>query len=630
MQKYYAFFLLLFSGTTFAQTMKYTADLAACKKDRVSVQLTCNHKGADTAFFSFPMTIPGTYAVLDYGRYISGLKAFDSAGKALKVKKKGNNTFTIVPGKDVAKIQYLVDDSWEEKNKKTKIFEPAGTGFEANKFFYINSGGLFGFFGTEWNVPFEITFQKPTNLKGFTTLKQTNEEAGQQQFLAKSYHELIDNPILFTSEKEQTLAIQDTKVSVASYYAVTDSSGYFVKLKIDSAMHAIDQYVGGKLPVNNYAFLNYVQDYRDIGELLMKGDLGPGDYIKIFRRLGGQGFGALEHGNSSSYFLPDFGKNSYTAMLYETAIHEFMHIYTPLSLHSQYIGDFNYIKPIMSKHLWLYEGVTEYSSVMISMQGKLATIEETLNKNLKTKIASSYSYPDSIPFTKMSANVFDKPYIDYYGQVYERGAIMAMLLDIEIMRLTNGSKTLKSVIFSLSNKYGSNRSFSEETFIDEFVAEVHPDLKRFFSLYVEGTTPLAIEEGFNVIGINYKKELKGIVPKDILSEEDNKVKANRNIVVNNTITVQKADKANYAGLMAGDKVNLDELASAYKNEDGTYISEGTMITLNVERKGKSVPLTFPAKFKEGVTKNVIEVNPNMTAEQEKLFYLWSTGKPTNR
>ncbi len=625
MQKYYAFFLLLFSGTTFAQTMKYTADLAACKKDQVSVQLICNHKGSDTAFFSFPMTIPGTYAVLDYGRYISGLKAFDSAGKALKVKKKGNNTFTIVPGKDVAKIQYLIDDSWEEKNKKTKIFEPAGTGFEANKFFYINSGGLFGFFGTEWNVPFEITFRKPTNLKGFTTLNQTKEEAGQQQFLAKSYHELIDNPILFTSEKEQTLAIQDTKVSVASYYAVTDSSGYFVKLKIDSAMHAIDQYVGGKLPVNNYAFLNYVQDYRDIGDLLMKGNLGPGDYIKIFRRIGGQGFGALEHGNSSSYFLPDFGRNSYTAMLYETAIHEFMHIYTPLSLHSQYIGDFNYIKPIMSKHLWLYEGVTEYSSVMISMQGKLATIEETLNKNLKTKIASSYSYPDSIPFTKMSANVFDKPYIDYYGQVYERGAIMAMLLDIEIMRLTNGSKTLKSVIFSLSNKYGSNRSFNEETFIDEFVAEVHPDLKRFFSLYVEGTTPLAIEEGFNVIGINYKKELKGIVPKDILSEEDNKVKANRNIVVNNKITVQKADKSNYAGIMAGDKVDLDELANAYKNEDGTYISEGTMITINVERKGKSVPLTFPAKFKEGVTKNILEVNPKMTAEQARLFKLWSTG-----
>lgn len=624
MQKYYAFFLLLFSGTTFAQTMKYSANLADCKKDRVAVELNCEYKGSDTAFFSFPMTIPGTYAVLDYGRYISGFKAFDAAGKTLKVKKKGNNTFVILPGKDVAKITYLVDDSWEEKNKKTKIFEPAGTGFEANKFFYINSGGLFGYFGDEWNTPYELAFKKPANLTGYTTLQQ-KKNGDEQVFFAKSYHELIDNPILFTSEKEQTLSIQDTKVSVASYYSVTDSSGYFVKLKIDSAMHAIDQYVGGKLPVNNYAFLNYVQDYRDIGELLMKGNLGPGDYLKIFRRLGGQGFGALEHGNSSSYFLPDFGKNSYTAMLYETAIHEFMHIYTPLSLHSQYIGEFNYTKPIMSKHLWLYEGVTEYSSVMISMQGGLATIDETLDKNLKTKIASSYAYPDSIPFTKMSANVFDKPYIDYYGQVYERGAIMAMLLDIEIMRLTNGSKTLKSVIFSLSNKYGSNRSFSEETFIDEFVAEVHPDLKRFFSLYVEGTTPLAIEEGFNVIGIGYKKEVKGIVPMDILSEEDNKVKANKGIVVNNKITVQKADKANYAGIMAGDKVDLGELEKAYKNEDGTYISEGTMITINVERKGKSVPLTFPAKFKEGVTKNVMEVNTKMTAEQARLFKLWSTG-----
>lgn len=626
MRLHYLLLFTLFTSSAFAQKMDYKVDLKNCKKDRIAVELNTAYHGGDTAKFSFPMTIPGTYAVLDYGRYITAFKAFDSSGKALKVKKKGNNTFTIFPGKDVAKIQYLVDDSWEEKNKKTKIFEPAGTGFEAGKYFYINAGGLFGYFGTDWNNEVDVLFDKPANLRGYTTLIQKLRNDDQEMFWAKNYHDLIDNPILFTHEKAETIKIQSTKVSVASYYAGSDSSGYFVRQKIDSAMVAIDQFVGGKLPVDHYAFLNYVRDYREIGAKLMSGKLGPLDYLKIFKQLGGQGFGALEHGHSSSYFMPDFGHHSYTSMIYETAIHEFLHIYSPLSLHSQYIGEFNYSQPIMSKHLWLYEGTTEYFSVLVAMQGKLSSVEETINDKIKSKIISSYSYPDSIPFTVMSANVFDKPYIDQYGQVYERGAIMAMLLDIEIMRLTGGKKTLKTVIFELCAKYGSNKSFNEATFIDEFVAAVHPDLKQFFSNYVEGTKPLAIEEGFKVIGIDYTKEQKGIVPLDILSEADNKVKVNRGIVVNGRVTVSKADKSNYAGLMSGDKVSITEIEKAYKNEDGTYVAEGTMVTINVERKGKMIPLTFPAKFKEGSIKNVISINPNMTAEQAKLFKLWSEGK----
>lgn len=626
MRLHYALLSILMSGSAFGQTMKFTADLAGCKNDQVAVELNCAYKGSDTAFYSFPMTIPGTYAVLDYGRYISSLKAFDSSGKALKVKKQGNNTFAILPGTDVAKIQYMVDDSWEEKNKKTKIFEPAGTGFEADKFFYINSGGLFGFFATNFNATYDITFTKPASLTGFTTLPETKKEQSQQQFVAKNYHQLIDNPILFTSEKGQTVKIQETDVTVASYYAGNDSSAYLVKVKIDSAMQAIDRFVGGKLPVHNYDFLNYVKDYRDLGKMLMSGKIGPFGYLKLMRKLGGQGFGALEHGNSSSYFMPDFGHDSYTSMLYETAIHEFMHIYTPLSLHSQYIGEFNYLHPVMSKHLWLYEGVTEYFATQIAMQGGLVSVEKTVEEKLKEKIVSSYTYPDSIPFTVMSAKVFDKPYIDQYPQVYERGAIMGMLLDIEIMRLTNGKKTLKTVVFDLGKKYGANKSFDEETFIDEFVAQVHPDLKKFFDLYVTGKTPLPIEEEFALIGIEYKKELKGRVPLNILSMEDNKVKANGRIVVNNKITVQKADKSNFAGLKAGDKVDLTELKKVYRNEDGSYIAEGTMITLHVERKGETVPLTFPAKFKDGTQKNVIKIKKDMTPEQKKLFDLWSTGK----
>jgi Predicted protease with the C-terminal PDZ domain len=437
---------------------------------------------------------------------------------------------------------------------------------------------------------------------------------------------LIDNPILFTHEKDENIRVQGTDVIIASYHEGIDSSAYYIKNKIDSAMVAIDQFVGGRLPVDNYAFLNFVKDYRELEDVFSgKKKLGFFQSIKLSKSMGNQGFGALEHGHSSSYFLPDFGHNSYTDMVYETGIHEFMHIYSPLSLHSQFIGEFNYTKPVMSKHLWLYEGTTEYFSVLVAMQGGLKTVKSTVENTIKGKIMSASEYPDNMPFTVMSANVFDKPYSDQYAQVYERGAIMGMLLDIEIMRLTKGSKTLKTVIFELCSKYGSNRSFNEETFIDEFVAVVHPDLENFFTKYVEGTTPLAIEETFKVIGIDYAKSKKGTVPSHFFTDKDCGVTPD-NRIINGKVVIKKADAANVFGLKAKDLVDYQELKKVYRNEDGSLIAEGTMVTIHVERKGKQVPLTFPAKFKEGMLYNVMEIMKTMTPEQEKLFKLWSTGK----
>lgn len=617
---------LLSGASAFTQKMNYRVDLTACQNDQLTVTLNTEYKGRDTAFFNFPMTVPGTYAVLDYGRFVSQLQAFDSKGKPLKVKKKGNNSFLILPGVDVAKIQYVVDDTWEEKNGKTKIFEPAGTGFDANKYFYVNNGGLFGYFGLDWNKEFELTFVKPAQLGGYSTLEEKSQTANQVTYWSKNYHDLIDNPILFTSEKVQKIRVQGTDVLIASYHEGTDSSAFYIKNKIDSAMVAIDKFVGGELPVSSYAFLNFVKDYRSL-EAIFNGDKTKvsSEEKKMMKSLQGQGFGALEHGHSSSYFLPDFGHHSYVDMVYETGIHEFLHIYAPLSLHSQFIGEFNYTKPVMSKHLWLYEGTTEYFSVLVAMQGGLTTVKSTVKTKILDKIRSAASYPDNIPFTEMSSKVFEKPYSDLYAQVYERGAIMAMLLDIEIMRLTQGEKTLKTVVFELCKKYGSNQSFDEITFIDEFVAMVHPDLKQFFTKYVEGKQPLPIEQYFKVIGIEYAKKKDAMIPYHFFSSDQLGVQPDK-YIVNGKVKIKGAVPNNVFGLKKNDIVDYKELQEVYQNEDGTNVAEGTKITIHVERNGEIIPLTFPAQFREGWKNNYIEIIKNMTPEQAKLFQLWSTGK----
>ena len=94
----------------------------------------------------------------------------------------------------------------------------------------------------------------------------------------------------------------------------------------------------------------------------------------------------------------------------------------------------------------------------------------------------------------MIENVFKKKYQRHYYQVYQRGALIGLLLDIEIIRLTNGKKTLKDVVIELAGKYGPNRSFNEQTFFDEFASLVHPELRQWFKDHVEGTVPLDVDD----------------------------------------------------------------------------------------------------------------------------------------
>ncbi len=62
--------------------------------------------------------------------------------------------------------------------------------------------------------------------------------------------------------------------------------------------------------------------------------------------------------------------------------HEFLHILTPLNLHSEIIQPFNFEVPTSSEHIWLYEGVTEWASDIMQMRGGLIGTDEYLKQTI--------------------------------------------------------------------------------------------------------------------------------------------------------------------------------------------------------------------------------------------------------
>ncbi|NCO64847.1 MAG: peptidase M61, partial [Flavobacteriia bacterium] len=108
---------------------------------------------------------------------------------------------------------------------------------------------------------------------------------------------------------------------------------------------------------------------------------------------------------------------------------------------------------------------------------------------------------DSMSFTEMSENVLDEPYSKQYYNVYQKGALIGMCVDILMREGSNGQRGILSLMKELSNKYGKNKPFEDDKLFEDIQAMTYPSLKLFFDKHVIGTTPIDYNEFLNKVGL---------------------------------------------------------------------------------------------------------------------------------
>lgn len=603
----------------------YSVDLTRIKNDKAYVHLHCPGLNQDTVIFHFPKTIPGTYKELDYGEMIDSIEPKDHDGNLLSFEKIGKNIFQITGARDLTMIHYWVDDTWDHPKAMKRIWPMGGTNIEKDENFVINASGWFGFFDGLELVPIQVSLTQPEGMRAFTALPVESKFENTIVFNARDYHQLIDCPIMVSESDTATFMVANTKVYIETYFN-GEEYGYadLIKKEIQPSMEAVATFTDS-LPVDEYHFIMYIRDGREFMKTLQSKEVGIITKAKTaIKNVTLFGMGALEHGNSSFYALTDFGDSSYTSMIKRVALHEFMHIFTPLNLHSKYIGEFDYVNPKMSKHLWLYEGITEYFAYLIQVQSGLITPLDFFAEQMGGKIRRASRYPETkVPFTEMSERVFEKKYGRHYSQVYQRGAIMGLLLDIEIIRLTKGKKTLKDIVLELASKYGPNQSFDEETFFDEFTSLVHPELRQWFADYVEGTIPLDIEGGLSQIGVEYSKKGKHQVPKRILKDYGSK---EHRLSFGKYKKVKKVGKKDPIGFKVGDKIDTDKIREKFYDNNGFPMEEGTDVKITVKRDDKIIELPYTLELKERKYKHRLQIIKEQSETQNKYYLVWLGNK----
>jgi predicted metalloprotease with PDZ domain len=477
---------LFFSVLMQAQNdvLQYKIDLNKVENDQLTIELTVPQMKEDKVSFHLPKMVPGTYSIYDFGRFVTDINVFDKDGNGLDFKRMDNNSWEILDAKKLAKIVYKVEDTWDTK-KENVVFEPAGTNIDADKVFVFNNHGIFGFFkGMEYN-PIRIEIDRPAKFFGGTAMKRVGGDADTDIFEARSYHYLVDSPIMFAEPDTAIIKVGNADVLIHTYSPSGKVKSKDLVADIFPVLDAQREYLGGKLPVDNYAFI-------------------------IFLNKAGQGFlsgsaGALEHSYSSFYCLFEGKPEAIAQTVRDVAAHEFFHIVTPLSIHSEEIHYFDFIDPKMSEHLWLYEGVTEYSAQHVQAKQGLVSAEHFLDEMSK-KMASAEMFNNDISFTEMSKTCLDKNKRQY-SNVYLKGALIGMAVDLKLRVLSGGKYGIQNLMVDLSKKYGIEKPFKDNELFDEMAnLSGFPQIKDFMQKHVGGTAELPIKELMKEAGIDYSDD----------------------------------------------------------------------------------------------------------------------------
>lgn len=457
--------------------IEVTIDLVNVVEDKVKVEINPGAFTTDVVSFNIPKTVPGTYSTDNYGKYIEGLQAFDYSGKELVVVREGDNTWNISGGKGLDKISYLVNDTYDtESEQEDAVFSPSGTNILAGENFVLNLHGFVGYFKDLKEVTYVLNIKSPNSLLATTSLSRVIKAEANSNidvFNASRYFEVIDNPILYTKPNSETFQINDITVTLSVYSPTGIYTAASLKERMEKMMKAQKTFLGEIDGTKKYSILLYLSK---MGE----SDAG--------------GFGALEHHTSTVVVLPEaMPKERLEETMVDVVSHEFFHIVTPLNVHSKEIQYFDFNAPKMSQHLWMYEGTTEYFANLFQVQQGLIS-EMEFYERIMGKVENSKSYDDTMSFTAMSKNILEEPYKENYANVYEKGALINMVLDLQLREWSSGEKGVLWLMKELSKKYGDSTPFEDDTLIDEIVGMTFPELRNFFDTHVIGDTP--IDYGF--------------------------------------------------------------------------------------------------------------------------------------
>jgi len=426
---------------------------------------------------------PGSYLVREYSRHVENLSAESPAGEPLPVTKTAKNRWRVeTGGADEVVVRYrvycremtvrtnFVDDSFAILNGAPTFLAPVRP-----------SGGL------ETERPHEVrVIPRPGWRHVVSALPDAPGASPEEhRFVAADFDTLVDSPLyagnavvhrfevdgaphLLVNEGEQ---IGDTWDGPRS---ATDAER-IVRAQIE---------LWGVRPYDRYVFFNLITEAR----------------------------GGLEHKGSTVLMTSRWNARrdeDYRRWL-ALVSHELFHTWNVKRLRPVELGPFDYETEVHTESLWIAEGVTSYYDDLLLRRTGLITRDQYLER-LSESIERLQTTPGRRvqDLTDASFDAWIKHYrpdentVNSAVSYYNKGQLVAWLLDVEIRRRTEGARSLDDVLRAAWERYSGERGFGHDEFLALASEVAGSDLGPFFEAALESETELDYGPALEWLGLGF-------------------------------------------------------------------------------------------------------------------------------
>lgn len=569
-------------------------DLTKATSDhKLTVEVQPPKINSATIRYYMPKIVPGTYVINNFGRFVSDFTAVDKEGQQLAVSRIDTNTWEISNAERLYRIKYRVEDTYNSESTPV-VFEPTGTCIIPGKIFMLNNYTLIGYFEGCKDLPYTVSITKPEGFYGATSMPLYSTVNNTDYYQPENYFDLHDNPMMYSVPDTASVMVNNTKVLLSVYSPNKKITASYLAEHTAELFRAQGEYLGGELPTEKYSVLVYLSDAG----------------------FKSNAAGALEHFKSTTFCYPEVSNEEFIQPFRDVVSHEFFHIVTPLGIHSEEIGNFDFINPVMSKHLWLYEGSTEYYAIHSQVKHGIITPEQYFNKIQQKMYFSMLYLNDTLPFTELSKGALDT-YKTQYINVYQKGALINMCLDLYLLKLSQGKYGLQNLKSDLGKKYGPEKAFEDEELFDVITEMTYPEIREFFRMYVEGGKRIPYKQFLEYAGYEYFDKIKTKVPAMIGAALEYGEGGALEVV-------EVYDFGKKLGLKVGDRViavngkevNSHSLRFVSRDFENT-VKEGDDVEVTVMRKSNGASLV----------KKVLKAETYLV-DKEEQFVIKPVGTPT--
>jgi len=401
----------------------------------LSLSIECDTGGAPEIAVEFPAWSPGRYFIYDFARNVQDLSAVDGLGRPLTAEKIGKGRWRIAcRGAERVVVTY-------------RIYAATLSGTFScldDRHASINGSSVFAWIVGRETEEIALTIDAPEGWNIYTSLRR-RRRAGQTRWIAPNYDLLIDSPIEIGRPLVRTFRYKDV-----NYHIVFDIAGASGTTRSRRVRMQIDRFVGDiEKTVAAYTVAFGRPEFDDYYFLINIDPFAPG----------GDG---MEHLASTRLVINGYitDEETYNDLI-GVASHEFFHIWNVKRMRPAELGPFNYSSEHHTTLLWLAEGFTQYYGHLMlrragvwddrqfhkEMASEINSVDRSpgrFHRNLRESSFDTWHAVSRRNPTGATSN-FRNTYVNYY----QKGAVVALMLDLHIRRLTGNRRSLDDLIRDL-------------------------------------------------------------------------------------------------------------------------------------------------------------------------------------